>query len=332
MLVDAYGRVLDYLRVSVTDRCNFRCVYCMPESGVEWKPHAEMLSFEEALRVCRIMAGLGVGKIKLTGGEPLLRRGLASFVENLKTAGGIEKVTLTTNGVLLGAYLDDAETARRAALPDGVNISLNALDGGRFAKVTRNALSGPEEIICLVDRLLAMGIPVKINCVPVRGFNEADILPLAALARDRNIAVRFIELMPLGCAANLEFISGGEVAALVEKAWGGLVPCGGVDGSGPAVYYGLAGFSGSIGFINAVSHGFCETCNRLRLTSSGFLKLCLSGDAGLDLRELLRGGAGDEEIARAVTAVVAHKPRFHNFSAVYGAAGRHPGGMFAIGG
>ena len=349
MITDSFGRTLDYLRVSVTDRCNLRCVYCMPSQGVEWKPHETMLSSEEFLRICGIMAGLGIRRIKVTGGEPLVRRGIAAFVKDLKALPGIEKVTITTNGILLGAYLDEAEAL--GALPDGVNISLDALDNGRFRRITRRAEnespSFPEDLLPLIDRLLVKGIPVKLNCVPIRGFNEEEILPLAALARDKNIAVRFIELMPLGSAAAMEPIPGDEIASLLEKAYGALTPFPGSLGGGPALYYSLPGFAGKVGFINAVTHGFCETCNRLRLTSEGFLKPCLSYDSGLDLRALLRAGGearpgrdtaapsgvSDAELARAITEAAAKKPQFHTFSGVYGTAqAGHSGGMYRIGG
>ena len=335
MLSDSFGRTLDYLRVSVTDRCNLRCIYCMPPQGVEWKPHESMLSFEELLRVCRIMAGLGVRIIRVTGGEPLVRRGVASFIKNLKTIAGIEKVTLTTNGFLLGAYLDEAEAP--GVLPDGVNISLDALDGQRFRRISRREDAGPAEILLLIDRLREKHVPVKINCVPIRSINEKEILPLAALARDNNIAVRFIELMPLGCASALQFVPGAEVASRIEKAYGTLTPFSakesGVQGSGPAVYYSLQGFAGKIGFINALSHGFCESCNRLRLGCQGFLKLCLSEDVGLDLRALLRGGADDPELARFISCAAAKKPHFHGFSGIYGRSKAPcPDGMSGIGG
>ena len=333
MLIDSSGRTLDYLRVSVTDRCNLRCVYCMPAEGVEWKPHEAMLSFEEILRLCRIMAKLGIRKIKVTGGEPLVRRGTASFLKNLKTLPGMEKVTITTNGFLLGAFLDEAESL--GVLPDGVNISLDALEPERFARITRMENLKPADILRCAGRLLEKKIPVKINCVPVAGFNEEEILPLAALARDRNIAVRFIELMPLGSARDLKPVPGGEIAALLEKAYGVLTPFAGVLGSGPAVYYSLPGFAGKIGFINPVTHGFCETCNRLRLTSEGFLKPCLSYDLGLDLRALLRAGASDRELEQAIVETAAKKPRYHALSGIYGEASKerkNTGGMFGIGG
>jgi len=333
MPIDSFGRTLDYLRISVTDRCNLRCVYCMPSGGVEWKPHESILGFEEIIRIAGIMADLGIRKIKVTGGEPLVRRGIASFIKTLKTVSGIENVTITTNGFLLNGYLDEAE--KLGALPDGVNISLDALNPERLERITRSTAPESFEIIPLFDRLLEKRIPVKLNCVPVRGFNEEEILPLAALAKDKDISVRFIELMPLGSAAAFAPVPGGEVRALLENAYGALTPFSGVPGNGPAVYCKLPGFTGTIGFINAMTHGFCETCNRLRLTSEGFLKLCLSTDQGLDLRELLRSGAGDRDIVRAINEAVAKKPRFHNLSEVYGvspAEGQHPNGMFRIGG
>jgi cyclic pyranopterin phosphate synthase len=310
----------------------------MPAQGVEWKAHEAMLSFEEIRRVCAIMAGLGIRKIKVTGGEALVRRGAVSFIKNLKNIPGVERVTLTTNGLLLGGLAglscEPFESADEA-LPDAVNISLNALDPGRYRRITRQEGSpGPEAILPLIDRLLERQIPVKINCVPVREYNEEDILPLAALAREKNIAVRFIELMPLGAAAALGPIPGGEIAALLEKAYGPLRPFSGDLGSGPALYYSLSGFAGKIGFINAMSHSFCENCNRLRLTSEGFLKLCLSSDLGLDIRALLRRGASEGELIQAVAEITAKKPRFHSFSNNYAALPKkaHSNGMSTIGG
>jgi len=335
MLIDSFGRILDYLRVSVTDRCNLRCVYCMPSEGVPWKAHENMLRFEEILHLCEIMAELGIRKIKVTGGEPFVRRGMTSFIKEIKAIPGIESITLTTNGLLLGGYLDEAENPDGGVPLDGVNISMDALDGGRFSSVTRETKARPEEVLFNIDRLLKKRIRVKVNCVTVRGFNEEEILPLASLTREKDIAVRFIELMPMGSGADLKPITGGEIAAIIENAFGALTPFSGVEGSGPAVYYSLSGFVGKIGFINPLSHSFCETCNRLRLTSEGFLKLCLSSPIGVDLRALLRSGASDAELAGAVTEAVAKKPRFHTLSDVYTGNGqkeRKPEGMFRIGG
>ena len=320
MLIDSSGRTLDYLRVSVTDRCNLRCVYCMPPEGIEWKPHNSMLTFEEILRLCQIMAELGIRKIKVTGGEPLVRRGLALFLKNLKKLPGIKNVTLTTNGLLLGAYLDEAEKLLPGSFPDSVNISMNALDTDRFKRIVRSGALNPENIFPWIDRLAEKNIPVKLNCVPIRSYNEEEIIPLAGLARERNIAVRFIELMPLGCAAGLDPVTGAETTAILEQAYGPLSPVSDIHGNGPALYYSLAGFAGKIGFINPLSRGFCETCNRLRLGSEGFVKPCLSDDMAFDLRTLLRTGARDDQLAEVIMEAAAKKPRFHKFSHIYGAA------------
>jgi cyclic pyranopterin phosphate synthase len=318
-VVDAFGRTLDYLRVSVTDRCNLRCVYCMPPEGVERMPHSAVLRFEEIRRLCGIFANLGVKKIKVTGGEPLVRRGVVSFIRNLKVIPGIEQVTLTTNGLLLKDCLEEAD-----GFPvDAVNISLDTLDRERFKKITLR--KGPGEVLWAMDTLLARNIPVKINCVSIPGLNEADVLPLAALAKERDLAVRFIELMPIAAAGAFRALPAPELFGILEKAFGPLRPFPGSLGNGPARYYMAAGFAGKIGFISPLSHGFCDTCNRLRLSSQGFLKPCLASEKGRDLRSLLRDGASDEELKQAIREEVFRKPRVHGFSF----AGS---GMFRIGG
>ncbi|MHC6204162.1 GTP 3',8-cyclase MoaA [Breznakiellaceae bacterium SP9] len=333
-MIDRYGRVIDYLRISVTDRCNLRCVYCMPEEGVAWKPHGDILSFEEFLRLCRIMAGLGVRKIKVTGGEPLLRLGVADFIGKLRSIPGIEQVTLTTNGLLLEDFFDKAG----GGLVSGVNISLDTLDRERFSQLTRsgpeaNGKQGLPAVLRALDRAQVLGLQVKLNCVPLRSFNERELPALAALAQGTKLSVRFIELMPLGTAGSMEPIPGAEVAALLEKVYGPLTPYKGKLGNGPAQYYTLPSFTGTIGFINAVSKGFCEHCNRLRLSASGVLMPCLSSDLGKDLRSLLRGGASDEELQVAVLDAAAQKPRSHNFSGVYEREKTtHKSGMHHIGG
>jgi len=300
----------------------------MPPEGVKWKPHENILTFEEIIRLVKIMAALGIKNVKVTGGEPLLRKGASSFLNELKTINKIENVTLTTNGHLLGKYLDEANTMR-FPLPNGINISLDALDGNRYKLITNSDNTNPQDILSVIDRLLEKQITIKINCVPVRSVNEEDILPLAELVNDKDITVRFIELMPIGCASALLCVSGTEVKAQIEKKFGVLTPLDSISGSrfigsqfvgnqfvgnGPAVYYSLSGFKGRIGFINANTHNFCEICNRLRLTSEGFLKLCLSSDLGLDLRKLIRNGADDNEITSSIIETVNSKPRTHEFS------------------
>lgn len=307
-MTDGTGRIIDYLRVSVTDRCNLRCVYCMPPQGVEPVPHREMLTLEEIGTICGAAARLGVTRVKLTGGEPLVRKGCPRLVEMLKSIPGIREVTMTTNGILLPRMLGEL----MAAGLDGVNISLDTLDPERYKALTRYPLEGDAQEA--IQAALGAGLRVKVNCVPIREHNDRDLEELAALARDRQLDVRFIELMPVGMGAALTPIPGEEVRQRLEAAFGPMEPYQGVPrGNGPAVYYSLPGFTGKIGFISAVSHRFCGDCNRVRLTSTGFLKLCLHYSDGVPLRELARSGAGEEELARVMAKAIHDKPLHHDF-------------------
>lgn len=342
MIIDPSGRALDYLRLSLTDRCNLRCVYCMPEGGVGWKPHAEILRFEEFLRLCRVLCALGIRRIKLTGGEPLVRRGLEDFVRELREIPLLEEITLTTNGLLLAEFLDRLGDDARFLL-NGVNVSLNTPDAANFARIARRdglgaALEG-------MRRAAAAGLPVKLNCVPVRGFNEQDLAATAVLAKNEVKAVRFIELMPLGAGASLEGVPMAEVRGILEREFGGLRRDHSRIGNGPAVYYAAPGFAGKIGFISAISETFCAGCNRLRLSADGRLRACLASELSVDLRALLRSGAGDDEIKSAVLRLAASKPAAHNFAGPAKSGGRGesgelpeqeycriPEGMYRIGG
>lgn len=325
-MTDAYGRTIDYLRISVTDRCNLRCVYCMPACGVQWMPHSQILSFEEILRLCRVMAEKGIRKVKVTGGEPLVRKGTVDFIRSLKSVKGIEQVTMTSNGVLLEEHLDALIDAGLEA----VNISLDTLDADNFHRVTRR--EGLHRVLAAIDRAVSSGLSVKVNCVPVRELNGTELMRIAALARDKNITVRFIELMPVGFGSGFEPVSGDEVAAMLEREHGALTPFSGKLGNGPAAYYTVKGFQGKLGFISAVSHEFCQSCNRLRLTSDGFIKLCLASDMGLDAKKLLRADASDTEIWRAVDELVVQKPLCHCFAGEQDKPGREQRAMFRIGG
>jgi len=307
-VVDGIGRTIDYLRISVTDRCNLRCMYCMPKEGAGRIPHDDVLSFEEVLRICRILAGLGIKSVRVTGGEPLLRRGLAGFIGELKSLDGITSVGLTTNGVLLEEHL---ESLSKAGL-DAVNISINTMDKEKFSRLTRT--DNMINIISVIDEALDLGIRVKTNTVMIRGFNEDEIAKIAGLVKNRNIAARFIELMPLGEAASFKPFYAHEAAALLEKEYGALQPVAAKMGNGPAEYCAVAGFDGHIGFISPMTRRFCDKCNKLRLTASGFLKLCLSGDSGLDLRCLARGKASDSAIANLILEQAALKPAGHCFT------------------
>lgn len=323
MIIDPSGRALDYLRLSLTDRCNLRCVYCMPEKGVEWKPHAEILRFEESLRLCRILCDLGIRRIKLTGGEPLIRRGLENFIRELREIPLLEEITLTTNGLLLAEFLDRLGGNARFLL-NGVNVSLNTPDTANFARIARR--NGLEAALAGMRRAAAAGIPVKLNCVPVRGFNEQDLAATAALAKDEVKAVRFIELMPLGAGASLEGIPMAEVLGILEREFGLMRRDQSRVGNGPAVYYAAPGFTGKIGFISAISETFCSGCNRLRLSADGRLRACLASEVNVDLRALLRSGAGDDEIKGAVLRLAASKPAAHKFAGTGKSGGRGEGG------
>ena len=307
-MIDLQGRSIEYLRLSVTDKCNFRCVYCMPEDGVQCLRHEELLSFEELARVVRLMAGLGIHAVRLTGGEPMARRGCLDLVRLLHQIPGIDRLAMTTNGSLLRGRMAEA---RDAGL-DAVNISLDTLDPERFRRMTR--LGDVETVTAALREAVDAGLRVKVNAVPVRGLNEDGLCAVAELARDLPVDVRFIELMPIGRGALLRPVPGDEVWARMERAFGPLRVETARHGYGPAVYGRPEGFMGSIGFISAVSHAFCDRCDRVRVTPEGSLKLCLDHQAGLDLRQLLRGGASDEELTEAMRQAILHKPLHHGFS------------------
>jgi cyclic pyranopterin phosphate synthase len=277
------------------------------------------------------MAGLGIRKIKVTGGEPLVRKGAPAFIHNLKAIPGIEQVTITTNGLLLDEYLDEL-----AAVPlAGINVSLDTLKPEVFSRVTRRGHSGyPEAVLQSIKRAQSLKMLVKINCVPQRGINLDELADIAVLAKETVSAVRFIELMPIGCARELKPIPGIELRSLLQRRFGSLRPVKQKLGNGPAIYYAVPGFAGKIGLINAVTEGFCESCNRIRLTPEGLLKPCLSSNTALDLRSLLRSGASDSELAEGIQGLAARKPASHNFSGIYGnkQESHKNKAMFSIGG
>lgn len=305
-MIDGIGRNIDYIRISVTDRCNLRCVYCMPEEGVKMMSHGDTLSFEEIVSLCRVFAQLGIKKIKLTGGEPLCRLGITDLVRELKGIPGIEQVTMTTNAVELDRYLVPLYEAGL----DGINISLDTLDRELFRKITRR-----DKFDVVMDNLKSAvefgKIPVKINCVPMTG--EQALLDVAGLAKDNNVHVRFIEMMPIGFGKEFAFYSQNDIIALLENSFGKLTPVSDRLGNGPAEYYSLSGFKGRIGFISAMSHKFCDQCNRVRLTSAGFLKTCLQYDTGADLRECLRAGGTDGQLRELIEKAILAKPISHHF-------------------
>ena len=307
-MIDGHGRNIDYLRISVTDRCNLRCRYCMPPEGVEWLEHSEMLTYEEILRLCRLFASLGIRRVRLTGGEPLARRDLDRLVRGIRDIPGIESISLTTNGLLLSQQLPVLLDAGLTA----INLSLDTLDRDQYADIVRRD-AFDDAIAGLRAALAVPGLRVKLNCV-LLGENDDQLVPLAALARDRDLAVRFIEMMPIGLGASRPLRSEDQVRAMLEAAFGPLTPCHGVYGAGPSHYLKPQGFQGHIGFISAMTHQFCDQCNRVRLTATGFLKTCLQYETGADLRCLLRGGADDEAILEAIRLALKHKPARHHFN------------------
>jgi cyclic pyranopterin phosphate synthase len=307
-LWDRFGRHLDYLRVSVTDRCNLRCVYCMPEN-MTFRPKRELMSDQEMLTLVRIMAELGVTKLRLTGGEPAVRPNLVELVRAIHQIPGIEEISMTTNGLLLSQL---AEPLARAGL-DRVNISIDTLDPAKFKEITR--WGNLDAVWAGLEAAEAAGLrPVKINAVVTRRFNDDEVVDLARLSLERAWQIRFIELMPFGSEADFAqgaVVSSAETRAKIEAELGPLHEVPGHDGHDPARPYRLAGARGSLGFISSVSEPFCAGCNRLRLTADGSLRLCLLRDGELDLLSLLRQGLEADAIKQQIIAAVYDKPWGH---------------------
>ncbi len=329
MATDSFGRRIDYLRVSVTDRCNLRCVYCMPEKGVEWKSPDRILSFEQIERFAEVAVEEGISKIRLTGGEPLVRKGIVDHVRRLRAITGIESIALTTNGTLLPIY---AQALVEAGLTR-VNVSLDSLDADVFSRITRGGMLS--DALAGIDAAFEAGFdPVKLNVVVVRSLNQ-KVLDFAKMAMDRPLHVRFIEYMPVGedaeegggCAGDstghhwtrddhvpsdetLETLAAaGKAAGLGELA--AVARDDAPGGWGPAHYYRFPDAAGTLGVISPLSHHFCGECNRLRLTADGRLRTCLFCDDELDVRKVL--DAGDKEAIRAVIrAALASKPESHD--------------------
>ena len=306
---DQYGRDICYLRISVTDRCNLRCVYCMPEEGVAWMPHSQILTYEQITQVVEAAARLGVRHIRLTGGEPLVRPHLYRLVEMVKGVAGIESVALTTNGVLLAQQFFQL---RQAGL-DGVNLSLDTLDPQQFAAITRREGLLPQVLEGLEATADTPGLTVKVNCVPTQ-FNEDQVVPLARLAQEREISVRFIELMPIGLGRDRHGLSQEQVMERLTGAFGTPVPCANPKGAGPGTYVTFSGFAGKVGFISALSHQFCHQCNRVRLTADGHLKTCLQYQDGVDVKPYLEEGVSPTALEGALEQAMYHKPVGHHFS------------------
>lgn len=306
-MIDHAGRTIDYARISITGRCDMRCVYCMPRESAGVQREEALLSPEEIGRAAQAFSLLGVKYLKLTGGEPMARPDCLDIISRLRDVPGIEQVTMTTNGLRLAGRVKAAKAAGLSAL----NVSLDTLNKRLFQRIT--GTDGLRLVLKTIGEALEWGVPVKVNCVPLKGLNEEGLSALCALGRDAPIQVRFIELMPMGGQGALAPVPQEEIMERLSRAYGPLTRDPARHGNGPAAYYALPGFQGRVGFISAVSHEFCGQCNRVRLTAQGELKLCLNHQAGLDLRPLLKAGAGAGELSRAMEKAVYQKPLRHGF-------------------
>ena len=326
-LVDAFRRPITYLRVSVTDRCNLRCTYCMPETGLAWIPNAAILTFEEIERVVRGAARAGVTGVRITGGEPLVRRELPELVRRIASVEGIDDVSLSTNGLSLADLADELAAAGLAR----VNVSLDTLRADRFAAIARRP--GLDRVLAGIDAALAAGLgPVKINCVVMRGRNDDELADFADFARDRAVYVRFIEMMPVtenAADQRDRWLSSEDVIARLAAARG-IVAVDGPGGNGPARYFAIPGSAGAVGVISPLSHEYCDRCNRVRLTADGRLRLCLFGDQDIDLRAPLRAGASEDDIADLFRGGMLVKPERHHLR--LGEAGSRMRAFSEIGG
>ena len=310
-LVDSWDREIHSVRVSVTDKCNFRCRYCMPAEGLEWLPRDEVLSYEEIARVVRVLAAMGVDEVRLTGGEPLVRRDLPVLVSLLAETPGVRDLSLTTNGVMLDRLARPLVEAGLTRL----NVSLDSLSHVRFAEITRrDALDRVLAGLAEAERYPELR-PIKVNCVAVRGFTEEEVPALAELARRKPYVVRFIEFMPLDADEAWredEVLTGGEIRALIEERWPlEEIPA---KASSTARRFRFADGAGEIGFVNPVSEPFCSSCDRIRLTADGQLRTCLFSRREWDLKAPLRDGATDEELAELIRFAVRHKELKHKIN------------------
>jgi GTP 3',8-cyclase len=310
-LLDGWGREIKSLRISVTDKCNFRCRYCMPAEGLQWLPREEILDYEEIARLVRIMSAMGVEEVRLTGGEPLARRNLPALVSLLAGIPGVNDLSLTTNGVLLDRYAAPLVEAGLKRL----NVSLDSLSHVRFAEITRRdaldrVLAGLEE----AERYPELR-PIKVNCVAIRGFTEEEVPALAELARRKPYVVRFIEFMPLDADEAWredDVLTGGEIRALIEERWPLVeIPA---KPSSTARRFRFADGAGEIGFVNPVSEPFCSSCDRIRLTADGQLRTCLFSRREWDLKTPLRDGSSDEEVEALIRWAVRHKELKHKIN------------------
>lgn len=321
MLRDMFGRRVDYLRLSITDRCNLRCVYCMPPEGVPLKPAGEILTYGEFLRCVRAAVSLGIRKVRVTGGEPLVRRGVVGFIRRLARIPGVEDLGMTTNGIGLS---EAAEPLRQAGL-GRINISLDTIRSERYAEITRR--DRLPDVLSGIDAALRAGLrPVKINVVLLHGLHPGEVDDFLAMAREKPLEIRFIERMPMGCLPTEGYVSADRIRDRILS----LPGCRRVESgvSSVAVTYEVPGFAGTLGIISPITRKFCSDCNRLRISADGRLRNCLFSRETIDLRPALRGGGGEAEVAGLFLRAVATKPDGHDLCA----GGSSPEPMSRIGG
>jgi cyclic pyranopterin phosphate synthase len=316
---DRFGHRISYLRVSITDRCNERCTYCMPQELQEWLPREEILTFEETLRLIRIAAELGVSKIRITGGEPLTRRGVLDLIRQLPKIPGLNDIGVSTNGTLLARPVEPNLTmaaALRGAGVRSVNISLDTLDRNAYSQITGRDLHA--QVLEGIEAAIAAGLEqIKLNAVLMRGRNEDQLIPLVEFAAARNLILRFIEMMPVSTSEVLDgknFVSTFEAKRAIEASFGSLIPAPQFHTNGPATYFQIPGRQQRVGFIGAMTNlHFCESCNKLRLTCDGKLRPCLGSYLEFDIMKPLRAGASDDELKKFFLDVVERKPEQHDF-------------------
>jgi GTP 3',8-cyclase len=299
LLKDNFGRIINYLRLAVTDRCNLRCFYCMPEEGIKYVSHSEILTYEESSRLISIFSDLGVNKLRITGGEPFVRKGLIDFMHSVLKSLPLISFYITTNGILTYQFLD---MLKEIGIK-GINLSLDTLNKDKFKSIAKKDLLN--EVLKTLERIIEIQIPLKINTVVLKGFNTDEIKDIASLVKNENIEVRFIEQMPFNGKNNsINFSTAEEILTILHKIFPEIMP---LNNNSTADLFSIPGYKGRIGIIGSYSRTFCNTCNRIRITPDGRLKTCLYDNGVLDLREMLRGNYSDTEIKNAIIGCVNKK-------------------------
>lgn len=329
MLRDSFHRRIDYLRISITDRCNYRCLYCMPANGIEPKPRHELLHYEEIIRIAELFVKLGLSRFRITGGEPLIRKGVVELIRAISQMKGVEDLALTTNGTLLARY---ARTLKEAGLKR-INISLDSLNPQKYYEITRGG--NIQDVLAGIETALEIGLsPTKLNTVVIRGVNDDELIDFVRFASDKPLEIRFIEFMPLGKEgiwSPEKFVPGEEIKARIAK----VIPLEPITdreikGGGPADYYHIKEGTGTIGFITSLTENICQRCNRIRLTADGHLRSCLMTDEEYDLKAFLRVQASEDQLLIFIREAIRQKPQGRCFNLNQPHISRDP--MSAIGG